>query len=92
MLVRWSKPAADDLTRICDYTDERFGPAQGRRVALAIYLAADSLKEMPHRGRMGREPGTRESSVLGFPFLVVYRVDPEVVQILRILHSSQQWP
>jgi plasmid stabilization system protein ParE len=33
MLVRWTQPAADDLLHICDYTAERFGAAQGRRVA-----------------------------------------------------------
>ena len=38
MLVRWTKPAADDLSHICDYTEERFGAAQALRAALAIYL------------------------------------------------------
>lgn len=51
MLLRWTTPATDDLTHICDYTEERFGAAQARRTALAIYHAADSLKEMPQRGR-----------------------------------------
>ena len=37
MLVRWTQPAADDLLHICDYTAERFGAAQARRVADAIY-------------------------------------------------------
>ena len=47
MLVRWTKPAADDLSHICDYTEERFGAAQARRVALAIYgskTAADAAR------------------------------------------------
>ena len=37
MLVRWTQPAADDLLHICDYTAERFGAAQARLVADAIY-------------------------------------------------------
>jgi hypothetical protein len=37
MLVRWTTSAADDLTHICDYTEEHFGPPQARRTALAIY-------------------------------------------------------
>ena len=40
MLVRWTQPAADDLLHICDYTAERFGTAQARRVADAIYESA----------------------------------------------------
>ena len=92
MLVRWTSPAADDLTNICDYTEDRFGAAQARHAAVAIYDAADSLKDMPHRGRSGRKPGTRELIVSGFPFIVIYRVGKEAVEIVRILHGSQQWP
>jgi len=47
MTVRWTKLAAEDLTHICNYTEQRFGPAQTRRSALLIYEAADSLKDMP---------------------------------------------
>lgn len=92
MRVRWTNLAADDLTHICDYTQERFGNAQARRTALGIYAAADSLQTMPLRGRSGRQPGTRELLVSGFPFLVVYRVEREAVEIVRILHGSQLWP
>lgn len=92
MVVRWTKPAVDDLTQICDYTQERFGPEQARRVALVIHHAADSLKDMPHRGRVGRKPGTREFTLSDLPFLVIYRLGREAVEILRILHGAQQWP
>jgi plasmid stabilization system protein ParE len=51
MLVRWTKPAANDLTPISDYTQQHFGPAQARRAALAIHEAADSLITLPSRGR-----------------------------------------
>lgn len=92
MLVRWTKPAADDLWHICGYTEKRFGAAQARRVALAIYESADSLKEMPYRGRKGRKPNTRELMISGFPFLIIYRVGKEAVEIVRVLHGAQQWP
>jgi plasmid stabilization system protein ParE len=65
MLVCWTKHAADDLWHICGYTEKRFGAAQARRVALAIYESADSLKEMPYRGRKGRKPNTRELMISG---------------------------
>ena len=88
MLVRWTQPAANDLLHICDYTAERFGAAQARRVADAIYETAASL----HRGRKGRKPDTREMLISGFPFVIIYRVGQEAVEIARILHTSQQWP
>ncbi len=92
MIVRWTTPAADDLAHICDYTENRFGTAQARRAALAIYDVADGLKGMPNRGRIGRKPGTREITVVGLPFVIIYRVRKDAVEIARILHGSQQWP
>jgi plasmid stabilization system protein ParE len=49
MLVRWTQPAADDLLHICDYTAERFGAAQARRVADALYETVASLQHMPRK-------------------------------------------
>jgi plasmid stabilization system protein ParE len=70
MLVRWTRPAADDLLHICDYTAERFGAAQARRVADAIYETAASLQDMPNRGQKGRKSDTREMLISGFPFVI----------------------
>ena len=45
MRIRWTEPAARDLTHICDYTQERDGPAAARRLALAIYERISSLTQ-----------------------------------------------
>jgi toxin ParE1/3/4 len=92
MVVRWTKPATDDLTNICDYSEERFGIAQARRAALTIHDPADSLREMPFLGRTGSKPGTRELPICGLPMLIIYRVGKEAVEIVRILHGARQWP
>jgi len=60
MRIRWTEPAARDLTHICDYIEEHDGPAIARRVALALYEGVGSLDQLPRRGRPGRKPGTRE--------------------------------
>jgi len=64
-----------------NYTVERFGTAQARRVADAIYETAASLQDMPNRGREGRKPDTREMLISGFPFVIIYRVGQEAVEI-----------
>ena len=92
MRLRWSKSAVDDLTHICDYTEDRFGQVQAHRAAVGVYEAAGSLTDMPQRGRKGRKPGTRELAVPNFPFIVVYRAEEETAEIIRVLHSAQQWP
>jgi plasmid stabilization system protein ParE len=42
---------------------------------------------MPNRGRIA---GTREFVVT--PFIPVYRIKPDAVEILRIYHGAQDWP
>ncbi|HVO99212.1 MAG TPA: type II toxin-antitoxin system RelE/ParE family toxin [Bryobacteraceae bacterium] len=92
MRVRWTAPAASDLTHICDYTERHFGPAQACRTALAIYNSADSLRKLPLKGRQGRRAGTRELSIPKSPFLVIYRIRERVIEVIRVLHGAQKWP
>lgn len=92
MRIRWTEPAARDLTNICDYTQEHSGPEAARKLALRLYEAVGPLQKFPHRGRPGRKPDTRELAISGTPFLVIYRVRKEVIEIARILHGAQKWP
>lgn len=87
MIVRWLETADTDLREIAIYLGARNKQA-AIRVFQAIVTAADSLQNFPHRGRNGRRPGTRE--IVGFgPYVIVYRVETEVVTILRVWHSAQ---
>lgn len=92
MRIRWAGPALGDFTRICDHSNAHFGPTRGRRTALQIYSAIDSLAAFPRIGRPGRRPGTSELVVSGIPFLVVYRLKDEFIEVVRILHGAQKWP
>ncbi len=92
MRIRWTKPAAEDFTNICDYVKDRDGSEAALRVALRIYDSVSSLTQFPHRGRPGRKVGTRELIFSGLPFLAVYRVREDTVEITRLLHGAQHWP
>jgi toxin ParE1/3/4 len=92
MAVRWTQPAADDLSHIGDYTEEHFGATKARDAALALWDKADSLLAFPKLGKPGRKRGTRELAVSGLPFLIIYRLRAGVAEILRILHGAQRWP
>jgi toxin ParE1/3/4 len=48
------------------------------------------LRSFPYGGRAGRLPGSRELVVA--PYIVVYRVKNELIEISRIYHSAQDWP
>jgi toxin ParE1/3/4 len=47
------------------------------------------LTEQPNISRQGRIKGTRELVIRNTPFIVIYRVTDEAVQILRFLHTAQ---
>lgn len=91
MVIRWTPAAAADLQRIHDYLKEhhpRYCEATIRR----IYAAIRDLKQWPNRGRTGREQGTRELTFSPLPYVAVYRVKGEAVEILRIVHGAQDRP
>jgi toxin ParE1/3/4 len=91
MRIRWSPAATEDLFRIVEYIFRENAPA-AQRVANTIYENIGVLNSFPNRGRMGRVEGTREMPVPSLPFIVVYRVVEEAVEITRIIHGAQRWP
>lgn len=46
----------------------------------------------PKIGRSGRLKGTRELVISRTPFVVIYRVQANRIEVIRLLHSSQKWP
>ena len=91
MQVRWTRPAAQDLQQIARRI-RRDNPPAALRVAKTIYDGCMALETFPNRGRTGRIAGTRELVFAPLPYIAVYRVKEEVVEILRIYHSAQNWP
>jgi len=51
-----------------------------------------ALALFPKQGRPGRTKGTRELAFSPLPYVAVYRVKDEVVEIVRVLHGAQRWP
>jgi len=91
MELRWSIPAAEDLERICEWI-ERDNPEAARRVARTIYEECGRLKDFPNIGRASRRmPGRRELTFAPLPYIVVYQVTPNAIQISRIFHGAQDW-
>jgi toxin ParE1/3/4 len=91
MRIRWTLAAADDLESIANYLFEKT-PEHAARLVRAIYGAPSSLDRFPNRGRAGKKDGTRELVMPSLPYVIVYQVRGETVNIVRILHGSQDWP
>ena len=91
MQIRWSPAAGEDLFRIVEYI-RRENPSAAQRIAKTIYESAGSLKSFPYRGRTGRVEGTRELPLPSLPFVVVYVVTEDAVEIVNVIHGAQRWP
>ena len=89
MRIRWTPAAAEDLQRISDYLKEHH-PNYRQATIRKVYAATKSLKEWPHCGRLGREEGTRELMFPPLPYLAVYRVKEQDIEVLRIYHGAQE--
>ena len=88
--IRWSDEAATDLVEIIDYIEQRNAVA-AQSLHAAIVQSAENLPQMPYLFRPGRVAGTREH-VVHPNYIVVYQVGADVIDILRVLHSRQQYP
>ncbi len=91
MLVRWSPTATLDLFLIIEYIRKENSLA-AQSVAKTIHESVQLLVSFPHLGRAGRVYGTRELPVPSLPFLVVYRVTQEAIEVAGIIHGAQRWP
>lgn len=88
MLLRWTPDALHGLLSQIKYIQQE-NPALAFRVAEAVEHRMEQLSRFPNIGRLGTRSGTRELVVT--PFVVVYRIRPEVVEFLHLYHGAQAW-
>jgi toxin ParE1/3/4 len=90
MQVR-SAAAAENLFRVFEYIRPD-NPTAAERVVRTIYESAGSLESFPFRGRVGRVDGTRELVLPSLPFVIVYRVLEDAIEVAAVIHGAQRWP
>jgi toxin ParE1/3/4 len=71
---------------------ERDNPEAARRVAKVIYDFGTQLKDFPYTGRVSqRMSGRRELVFAPLPYIAVYQIKEDAVEISRIFHEAQDW-
>jgi addiction module RelE/StbE family toxin len=88
MRLRWTTPASQDLYAIARRI-RKDNPSSAREVTRTIYAGCETLRTFPYRGRKGRKEDTRELVFPGLPYIVVYRIKEETVELIRIYHGAQ---
>jgi toxin ParE1/3/4 len=91
MRVLWSATARSDLWDIRRYI-ARSNPAGADDTVRRILRAVENLKSFPELGRVGRLAGSRELVIPRSPFIVVYAVDGQTIEILAAIHAARRWP
>jgi len=89
--------AEEDLNQIEDYIAAH-DPAAAARVRTAIVQQSIQLGTTPEKGMALKDPRDhQEAGVRLWPisryrdYLVLYRIEPELIRVLRILHAAQDW-
>jgi addiction module RelE/StbE family toxin len=90
MNLLWTRPASADRRRVYEFISADNLRA-ARKMDLIFAEKAEILTRFAEIGRPGRVSGTREL-LAHRHYLLIYRILGDTVQILRLLHTSRQWP
>jgi len=89
--IRIAPTASAHLESVFQYLDgigSKIPTEQMKR----IFDGIDQLKRFPESGHIGRVNGIRELFIPRTPFVVVYLIEEDVINIVAVLHGSQRWP
>ena len=91
MNIRWLPLAQRNRLEQLDYIAQD-NPLAAIGQDEQIERQVNMLLAHPEMGRPGRVAATRELVISGTPFVLVYRLQAQHIEIVRLLHSAQQWP
>jgi toxin ParE1/3/4 len=89
--IRWTPAAAADMQGINNYLQDR-QPGYRQPTMRKLYEKIRGLKDAPHVGRPGNVEGTRELLFPPMPYVAVYRVNGQTIEIWRIYHAARNRP
>jgi toxin ParE1/3/4 len=91
VIIRWTLAGTKTRFSQVQYIADQ-NPQAADRLEQELVTQIRILADHPNMGRTRRRPGTREWVIARTPFIVVYRVTRDHIDILRILHHAQKWP
>jgi toxin ParE1/3/4 len=89
MKLLWSPRALRQLKTAVN-TIAQDDPAAAWRVYDRILERAQELLGFPEMAPPGREPATRQLVITGTPYVVVYRLKANAIQIAAVWHTRQR--
>jgi toxin ParE1/3/4 len=89
--TNWSAQADRDADEIWTFIAVDNVDAADRVIA-RFHAAVLALSEQPKMGHRGRIKGTREFAVSGTPYILIYEIGADIIQVRRVIHGARDWP
>ena len=89
MKIRYKARAVRHIKAIHDYIAQN-DAAAAQRVLQRIEYSINRLLILPFSGRPGVVAGTRILVVPGIPYVVIYRLRQQDVDIIAVLHTARR--
>ncbi len=90
MIIKWLPKALDDLEILREYI-ENDNPSASEKVIQHIIKSLGYLIDNPELGRPGRIINTRELLLSGLPYVIVYKIKNNFIEVLRVFHGAMKW-
>jgi len=91
MKLKWTRLSLQDMQNLYEYiAGDNLRAA--KKIISRIREAADKLKIYPHMGKAGRISYTRELVIVATPYIIVYIIDGESIQIVSVIHGARRRP
>ena len=87
----FSKTALNHLIEITTFYESN-QKGLGYRFVKKLETHLETLRYNPKIGRYGKVQNTREFVLHDFPFVVVYRVKANILEIVQVIHQSSNYP
>ena len=88
--IVWTDQAKEEFTAQIRFIAARNGEA-AKRLRARTHSAIISLRDAPRRGRPGTIEGTRELVIPDTPYIAVYGIVEDVIEIYHVYHGRQNW-
>ena len=90
MRINWTEPALADLEAIHDFI-ARDSSHYATRFVRRLLEAVERLADLPMLGRIVPEGDGRHREVFEPPYRIVYRVENDVVHVIRLIHGARDF-
>lgn len=88
---KWTSKALKDLISIREYIEQDNPKAAVDLTKKIVLKIVGQLGRFQNIGKAGRINGTRELIIPNTSYIAVYWVKSDIVEVLRVLHTSIKW-